>query len=108
MTMAAAHEGSRGRIVAGNWKMNGRGKTSASLAGELARRAANSAGLRCDIVVCPTALHVGTVLAAIGDSPIAVGAQDCHPGADGAHTGDISASMLADIGCRYVIVGHSE
>jgi triosephosphate isomerase (TIM) len=92
-------------LVAGNWKMHG---LAASL-GEIARMAELYRGGpmgRLDLVVCPpaTLLHRAAAIAA----PIAIGGQDCHAAASGAHTGDISASMLADAGARFVIVGHSE
>jgi triosephosphate isomerase len=97
-------------LIAGNWKMHGRRADGAALAGELARQArrAGSAELRCEIVICPPATLLFALSDIIADSPVRLGAQDCHPLASGAHTGDISAAMLADAGCRYVIVGHSE
>ena len=94
-------------LIAGNWKMNGRRADGVALATELARRA-RSHDLACDLLVCPPATLLAAVAVAIADSPVVLGAQDCHTVAAGAHTGDISASMLADVGCRYVIVGHSE
>ena len=62
----------------------------------------------CHMVVCPPALLLHPLADALDGSAIALGGQDCHGAAAGAHTGDISAAMLADAGCRYVIVGHSE
>src|SRR5690242_13789907 len=61
-----------------------------------------------DLVLCPPATLLIAVAAVIDGSPIALGGQDCHSEAKGAHTGDISAAMLRDAGCRYVILGHSE
>lgn len=61
-----------------------------------------------DIVVCPPATLLAEIRSALDGSGIALGGQDCAPAEEGAHTGDISAKMLADAGCRYVIVGHSE
>jgi triosephosphate isomerase (TIM) len=97
-------------LIAGNWKMNGRRADGIALADELARRArrAGSAELTCDLLVCPPATLLVAVAQAIADSPVSLGAQDCHSAASGAHTGDVAAAMLADVGCRYVIVGHSE
>lgn len=95
-------------LIAGNWKMNGLREESLALAASLKARAAASGGFSCDILVCPpfTVLHdVGRVLR---DSPILLGAQDCHDAAAGAHTGDIAAAMLKDAGCSFVILGHSE
>src|SRR6202012_4815428 len=62
----------------------------------------------CDVALCPPATLLALVGAEIQGSPIALGAQDCHAKPKGAHTGDISAAMLKDIGCAYVILGHSE
>ncbi len=97
-------------LIAGNWKMHGRRADGAALAGELARRArrGGSAELRCDLVICPPTTLLTALADIVADSPVRLGAQDCHPLASGAHTGDISAAMLADAGCRFVIVGHSE
>jgi triosephosphate isomerase len=97
-------------LIAGNWKMNGRRADGIALAGELARlaRRSTSAELRCEIVLCPPATLLSLLAEVVADSPVRLGAQDCHSLASGAHTGDISAAMLADVGCRYVIVGHSE
>jgi triosephosphate isomerase len=76
-------------------------------AAELAARAA-SERIGCSLLICPPATLIGTLREALAGSAVALGAQDCHPMASGAHTGDLSAEMLADAGCRYVIVGHSE
>ena len=93
-------------LVAGNWKMNG---LTASR-GELAKMIAGAAAFagKTDLMVCPPATLIANFSAAARGSPITIGAQDCHPEAAGAHTGDISAEMLADAGARAVIVGHSE
>jgi len=97
-------------LIAGNWKMHGRQADGLALAGELARRArrADAARQAHDLLVCPPYTLLSAVAQAIADSPVALGAQDCHTAASGAHTGDVAAPMLADLGCRYVIVGHSE
>jgi len=87
--------------------MNGRRASAVALARDLAARAAGGP-LRCDLLVCPPAPLLVPVGEALAGSPIALGGQDCHPDKDGAHTGDVSAGMLADVGCRFVIVGHSE
>jgi len=91
-------------LVAGNWKMHG---LAASVA-ELTRIVAGGAGLNCDLMVCPPATLVARFAEAARGSGLAIGAQDCHAEASGAHTGDISAEMLADAGASAVIVGHSE
>jgi len=94
-------------LVAGNWKMNGL-RASTGLLEEIARGYGPELRTKVELLVCPpaTLLH-GLAVAAVG-SRIAVGAQDCHPKASGAHTGDVSAEMIADAGGSYVIVGHSE
>jgi triosephosphate isomerase len=94
-------------LIAGNWKMNG---TSASL-GEVQRLAellAAGERPRCTIVICPPATLLAPLNAIAAPSGIVTGGQDCHHLPSGAHTGDISAQMLADAGAQYVIVGHSE
>jgi triosephosphate isomerase (TIM) len=97
----------RRKLIAGNWKMNGERADGLALAGELAVRA--KAGLpNCDLLVCPPATLIFAVGFTISGSGIALGGQDCHAAAKGAFTGDISAEMLKDAGCSYVIVGHSE
>jgi triosephosphate isomerase len=97
-------------LIAGNWKMHGRRSDGAALAGELVRQARRSGGteLRSELVICPPATLLTLLADLLADSPVRLGAQDCHPLVSGAHTGDISAAMMADAGCRYVIVGHSE
>ena len=94
-------------LVAGNWKMNG---TRSSLDQIKAISEGVRGGLysKGDALICPpaTLLYVATALCT--DSPLSIGAQDCHQNASGAHTGDISAEMIADCFGTYVIVGHSE
>jgi len=93
-------------LIAGNWKMNG---LKASL-GELAAigKGAGEVWRRADLLICPPATLIFPAAAAMIGSKVAIGGQDCHAGASGANTGDISAEMLADAGATYVIVGHSE
>src|SRR5260370_20064969 len=84
-------EGSAMRqLIAGNWKMHGLTEQAATIAGPL-RRAAHT--LPCDLLVCPPATMVLTVAHILVGSPVAVGGQDCHAKASGAHTGDVSAAM---------------
>jgi triosephosphate isomerase len=82
----------------------------AASAGELARIIAGAKALagKADLMVCPPATLIAVFARAVQGSPVTVGGQDCHADASGAHTGDISAEMLADAGARAVIVGHSE
>jgi triosephosphate isomerase (TIM) len=94
-------------LIAGNWKMNG---LKSSL-GEFEAMLAGAAGVasKADLLVCPPATLVASFAKrAAGSNALTIGAQDCHPKASGAHTGDISAEMLADAGAKAIIVGHSE
>jgi triosephosphate isomerase len=92
--------------MAGNWKMN---LTSAE-AGELARALVDSCGRLegIDMALAPAATGLHAVLEAVKGSRIGVAAQNCHWKVSGAYTGEISAEMIKDIGCKYVIIGHSE
>lgn len=95
-------------LVAGNWKMNGLRRDAVALAGALADRMRSETPPRCGVLICPPAVLLQAVGEVIAGTAIGLGAQDCHVKPSGAHTGDISAPMLADAGCSYVIVGHSE
>ncbi|MFO1189013.1 MAG: triose-phosphate isomerase [Alphaproteobacteria bacterium] len=95
-------------LVAGNWKMNGLAADGVARARDIARRRGAEPGLDCEILICPPATVVRSVSEALGGSAVALGGQDCHAEASGAFTGDVSAEMLKDAGCRYVILGHSE
>lgn len=92
-------------LIAGNWKMHGTLREAASLA-EGVR--AGAAGLKAEILVCPPFPYIHVVAVAMLGQPVAVGGQDCHLAAKGAHTGDVAAPMLRDCGATYVILGHSE
>ena len=94
-------------LVAGNWKMNGLGGALGELVA-LRDRLEKAPVPEADVMVCPPATLLSRAAGILADTPIALGAQDCHPLASGAHTGDISAEMLADAGATAVIVGHSE
>ncbi|WP_101067846.1 triose-phosphate isomerase [Roseovarius salinarum] len=94
----------RRKLAAGNWKMNG-------LAGDLAQLdtiAAGHDGAAAEVLICPPATLLAPAAARCADTAVAVGGQDCHAEAAGAHTGDVSARMLADAGATAVILGHSE
>ena len=95
------------KLIVGNWKMNGRKADALALVGDLLKRIEQSSP-RCDLMVCPPAVHLDAVVALATGKALAVGGQDCHSAASGAHTGDIAAPMLADLGCKAVILGHSE
>jgi triosephosphate isomerase len=94
-------------LIAGNWKMNGLKASMAELDAMLA--GAPGVAAKCDLLVCPPATLVAAFAEkAKGSKALTIGAQDCHPKSSGAHTGDLSAEMLADVGAKAVIVGHSE
>jgi triosephosphate isomerase len=94
-------------LIAGNWKMNGLRASSAEFQAMLA--GAHGVAAKADLLVCPPATLIAAFAEkASGSNIIAIGAQDCHPKASGAHTGDLSAEMLADAGASAIIVGHSE
>ena len=90
-------------LIAGNWKMNGTLREAARLA-EAVREGVDGV----DLLVCPPFPHIHAVAVALLGGRVAVGAQDCHAAAKGAHTGDVSAAMLRDVGATHVILGHSE
>ncbi len=91
----------RRKLAAGNWKMNG---STAALA-EIAALRPAAAG--AEVLICPPAPLIPGAQAA-APAGVAIGAQDCHAAASGAHTGDVSAAMLRDVGAGHVILGHSE
>jgi triosephosphate isomerase len=94
----------RRKLAAGNWKMNG---TRASLA-ELKAIADGAEGAVSEVAICPPATLIAAAVAAVAGTRLEIGGQDCHAKANGAHTGDVSAEMIADAGGKLVIVGHSE
>lgn len=97
----------RRKFIAGNWKMNGLSEAGVALAENFTAKAlANPPS--SDVVVCPPATLLAKVNGIFEASSIALGGQDCHAEENGAHTGDVSAEMLRDAGCQYVMVGHSE
>lgn len=88
--------------------MHGRLTSGLSLANDLVQNINNHRNLGADVVICPPYSLLWPIAEVLVESPIKLGAQDCHPENHGAYTGDISAAMLIDMGCRYVILGHSE
>ena len=96
----------RKTIIAGNWKMNKTPSETKAFAEEF--KALLPKTKWCDIVVCVPAADLSAAVRAFKDSRIAVGAQNVYFEKSGAYTGEVSADMLADLGVRYVIVGHSE
>ncbi len=92
------------KLAAGNWKMNG---SLAALAEVDALIAAHPAPA-CDMLLCPPTPLIAAMAARAQGSALQVGGQDCHQNTSGAHTGDVSAAMLAEAGASHVILGHSE
>jgi triosephosphate isomerase len=95
-------------FVAGNWKMNTDSSSSVALAAGVAEGSVGSSGQNVDVAVIPPFVYLQAVAGAVSSSSVAVGAQDIYYEEKGAFTGEISAAMLKDIGCTYVLCGHSE
>lgn len=95
-------------LIAGNWKMNLLQAEAVALATAVAAWSAPVAAAGVDLLLCPPAPFLAGAIGAVAGGAVAVGGQDCHAKASGAHTGDVAAPMLASLGCRAVIVGHSE
>jgi triosephosphate isomerase len=93
-------------LIAGNWKMHLDRAGAVALATGVARRAAEFPGV--DIAVCPPFVYLEAVAGAIAGSPVALGAQNMYHERQGAFTGEVSPTMLTNLGCKYVILGHSE
>jgi triosephosphate isomerase len=93
-------------FIAGNWKMNLTRAEAVALAQAVAERSAGVEGV--ELAVCPPSVYLEAVGKALAGSKVGLGAQNMYHEASGAFTGEISAAMLVDLGCRYVILGHSE
>ena len=93
-------------LVAGNWKMHGSQAEAARLVGELITRGVGAG--TAEAVVCPPFVYLAELRHQLDGSRMVLGAQDVCAEEPGAYTGEVAAAMLADVGCRYVIVGHSE
>lgn len=91
-------------IIAGNWKMNGSAYSVAALLDAL--RSTTTSG--CEVIIFPPVIFIPQAVSVLGEGPILIGAQNAHGSSGGAHTGEISAPMLADAGCTHVLAGHSE
>lgn len=94
----------RRKLVVGNWKMHGSRAANAQLLAGLKEAGPWNA----DVAVCVPFPYIAETALALTGTAVAYGAQDCSAHEQGAYTGEVSSAMLADIGCRYVIVGHSE
>ncbi len=97
---------SRKLFIAGNWKMNTNRASGVELATALVKELGGSTAV--DVAVCPPFVYLSDIAAAVKGSPITVGAQNMFYENDGAFTGELSGAMLKDVGCKYVILGHSE
>ncbi len=93
-------------LIAGNWKMNLNSAEGATLADEI--RGLVGQQTLVSVAICPAFTSLEAVAAGVGDSNVALGAQNMHPEASGAFTGEVSAEMLRHLFCSYVILGHSE
>jgi triosephosphate isomerase len=97
-------------LIAGNWKMNLHRAEAVALAEAIAKAMQGDAGKykKAEAAVCPPNVYLDAVARAVQGSAVAVGAQNMYHEANGAFTGEVSASMLRDLGCKYVVLGHSE
>lgn len=93
-------------FIAGNWKMN----TRKDAAVQLARAVVDGAGDgdKVEVAICPPAVYLTTISDVVAGTAVSLGAQNLYAAGDGAYTGEVNAGMLTDVGCRYVILGHSE
>lgn len=98
---------SRRPLIAGNWKMNLDRASAVALASQVAQQA-EAYSRQVDLAVCPPNVYLDAVGQALSGSPVALGAQNLYFEKNGAFTGEVSAEMLLDLGCRFVILGHSE
>jgi len=93
-------------LVVGNWKMNGRLADARALANAVVEQTADFAGV--ERAVCPPYVHLPAVSETLAGTDVGLGAQNCADTPPGAHTGEVAAEMLSDLGVGYVILGHSE
>ncbi|MFK8112963.1 MAG: triose-phosphate isomerase [Rubripirellula sp.] len=96
----------RRTLIAGNWKMNTRGESAVALAKSVVESLGEDPSV--DVALCPPAVYLSSVANAVAGTAVGLGAQNMYAAEDGAFTGEVNASMLTDVGCRYVILGHSE
>src|SRR5687767_6539998 len=96
----------RKKFIAGNWKMNTSRADGTALAAAVAKGVGSATDV--EVAVCPPSPYLAAVGQAIAGSAVGLGAQNCYDEAKGAFTGEVSPMMLVDVGCKYVILGHSE
>ncbi|CAG0878753.1 unnamed protein product [Cyprideis torosa] len=92
-------------MVAGNWKLNGTRSSAVELAGDIAK---GISGSSVEVLVCPVYVHLSDVAEVVSQSAVKIGAQNASIERQGAFTGEVAPDMLAEFGCEYVILGHSE
>lgn len=92
-------------LIAGNWKLNGTRHGAVELATTICSGVIPE---NVEVLLCPAVIHLSDVLAVVGNSVVHLGAQNCAVESSGAFTGEVSAEMLAEFGCEYIIAGHSE
>jgi triosephosphate isomerase (TIM) len=97
-------------LIAGNWKMNTSRVEAVALAGAIAKGVQGDPGKykKAEAAVCPPSIYLDAVAQVVKGSPVALGAQNMYHQPSGAFTGEVSAAMLLDLGCKYVVLGHSE
>jgi len=93
-------------FIAGNWKMNTRKDAAVQLARAVVAGAGD--GDKVEVAICPPSVFLAVISDVVAGTAVSLGAQNLYAAADGAYTGEINAGMLTDVGCRYVILGHSE
>ena len=96
----------RKKVIAGNWKMNNDLNESQDLVSKIINGLGNDT--KCDVIVCPPFTSLNEVSSLVKNTPVKLGAQNLYFEESGAFTGEISATMLKSVGCKYVIIGHSE
>ncbi len=93
-------------LIAGNWKMNTRTDSATALANGVVEAVGSSPN--AEVALCPPSVYLAAVADAVAGTPVELGAQNLYAASDGAYTGEVNAAMLTDVGCRFVILGHSE
>ena len=93
-------------LIAGNWKMNTRGASAVDLAKAVVAKVGEEPAV--DVALCPPSVYLSAVADVVAGTPVGLGSQNVYAADDGAYTGEVNAAMLTDVGCRYVILGHSE
>jgi triosephosphate isomerase len=96
----------RKKFIAGNWKMNTSRAEGVALAAAVAKGVGSASDV--EVAVCPPSVYLAAIGQAIAGSAVGLGGQNCYHEAKGAFTGEVSPAMLVDVGCKYVVLGHSE